>query len=89
MLINPDLEVVVGCNGSYHKNDMKRIINIPEHVENVFHYARTFHTLKLTEEELVIMRGVVVTFRGRYNKACREWVGLACHCFFMRCKTYN
>lgn len=58
---------MVGNGEGYHKNDILRIFGKPEYVDQVLYYAKSLHALKLTEEEIVILRGIVVTFRGWFN----------------------
>lgn len=62
-LINPELSVVSGCINA-HKDDFSKLF-AAEHTDEVFNFARTLHALHLTVAEIVLLRGVVVTFRDR------------------------
>ncbi|XP_033751352.1 nuclear receptor subfamily 1 group D member 2-like isoform X1 [Pecten maximus] len=62
-MINPELSVVSGCINA-HKDDFAKLF-AAEHTDEVFNFARTLHALNMNTEEIVLLRGVVATFRDR------------------------
>ncbi|KAJ8298664.1 hypothetical protein KUTeg_022724, partial [Tegillarca granosa] len=62
--INTELNVVTSNKGSVHKDDVAKVVD-KTFLDDLFQCAKTFKCLKLTEEEVALIRGIVITFRDR------------------------
>jgi len=61
-MMNPELKVFGGCVNA-HVNDLKKLFE-NDYMDEFFDFAKTLHALDLSFEEIVLTRGIAVTFRG-------------------------
>lgn len=61
---NPELRVVSGMIG-LHESEINKVAE-KEAIENLFQFSTSFKNLDLAFDEIILVRGICVTFAGKF-----------------------